>query len=178
MKDTHIGNFLTYEGKVDIFTTLRNGKQIHLTTFNEGKQAISELFTRACLGYSLQDYIPRKLDITTTGGTSILYAPVDLRAASYQTVLDAQAPNNGWKYPTFDALILTDDISVELSSEVTEYYFKLLANNNVELAQISVNIQKTDNVGNNANTLYVRSGNSILVRWSLFLTNMPAQEGE
>ena len=93
-------------------------------------------------------------------------------------MLDAQAPNNGWKYPTFDALILTDDISVELSSEVTEYYFKLLANNNVELAQISVNIQKTDNVGNNANTLYVRSGNSILVRWSLFLTNMPAQEGE
>ena len=169
--ETSIGNLLTYHGKVDIYTILKSGKQIHTSTLNHGKQAISELFTRACLGYSVLGYIPKKLDITDLDGESILYSPIELRAASYQVVEDG-GEYDGWKYPTFDALVLREDISTELSNQPTQYHFNLLTSSNEILAQITVTIQSANTAGDAENTLYLRDGNSILIRWSLFITNM------
>ena len=106
-------NSICYQGKVDLYVLKKNDKQVHIATLNKGLIGISELFTRACLGYSVEDSRPKKLDlINQATNKSALVNPVELRAASFNVIPNtlSNAPYGGWKYPIFDALILTSNM--------------------------------------------------------------------
>lgn len=172
MNEVFSQNNLNYFGKVDLYI-IKNKKEIHLATLNEGLIGISELFTRAVLGYSVNDFRPWFVDLVSTDGTSMLYEPAEVRAASFD-VIDGQTGDdsylNGWKYPVLDALILSENI-VNISSGLA--YIYLLSKNKTQLARVEINIEydSLEPEESDLPTLNLKSGNNILVRWSMYLSN-------
>ena len=170
---SEFGNTLSYEGRVDLFVEKKN-KTIHLATFNEGMEGISELFTRACLGYPLANWLPAFVDLTTSEGESVLHAPVQVRGASYGEMVDyADEDGTKWKFPSFDAFIITSDIHTVLTSG--DYYCVLLSAGGHKLARVKLGIDAGDaGTVTFSPILTLNSGNNILIRWSLFITNKEA----
>jgi len=165
-------NVLCYEGKVDLYIE-KNGKELHLATLNEGLSGVSELFTRAALGYKTDEYRPWYVDVRTTQGYTILYDLVEVRASSFDIVsgeTGEDAYMNGWRYPVFDALITTENI-VEIGNGVC--YIYLLSKNYTELARVAINIDDGTLEDNPSDipTLGLREGNNILIRWAMYLSN-------
>ena len=167
-------NSLAYKGCVDIFIQKKNNKQIHVATLNSGLQGISELFTRIVLNYPTDDYIPWYIDLQNSGESSILYNPAEIRARSYG-IIKNDSSYLGWKYPVFDALIKTEDIQSDVESG--KYYLVLLSHNYTPLARVEIGVDistltsRQDNP-NDIPVLGLRSGNNILIRWSMQLSNM------
>lgn len=170
-------NNICYEGKVDLFI-VKGKKQIHLTTLNEGLFGISQLFTRACLGYQTQDYRPWYVDMKNQDGQSMLYAMAEVRATSFDTISGQTGDDaylNGWKYPVFDALITTENL-VEIQNGIC--YLYLYSKNQTPLARVAINIDQgaLDNQNGDIPTLRLRSGNNILIRWSMYLSNRTKED--
>lgn len=168
-------NSLCYKGKVDLYIQKKNNKEIHIATLNEGLQGISELFTRACLGYDTSKYVPKKIDLLNDNETSVLIKTVDLRAASFDVVNDSTSYMNNWKYPVFDALILTENM-LDLNSG--DYYLVLLSDNDTKLARVGIHISKNDSSTSQKNfpIMTLNSENNILVRWSMYLSNKEIEQ--
>lgn len=167
-------NSICYKGKVDLYIQKKNNKEVHIATLNEGLQGISELFTRACLGYDTSNYVPKKVDMVDDAGSSVLIKPADVRAVSFD-VISSNDYMNGWKYPIFDVLILTENM-LDLSSG--DYYFVLLSANNTKLAKVGIHISKSNEQDSETDfpTLTLQTGNNILIRWSMYLSNKEEQQ--
>ena len=162
-------NSLCYKGKVDLYIQKKNNKEIHIATLNEGLQGISELFTRACLGYDTSKYIPKQVDLINENDVSVLVKPADIRAISFDVVSSDDYMNN-WKYPIFDALILTENM---LDLQSGDYYLILLSENKTKLARVGIHISKNDSSESEHDfpIMTLSTGNNILVRWSMYLSN-------
>jgi len=165
-------NSLNYKGKVDLYF-LKKGKEIHLATLNEGLAGISDLFTRAVLGYPTDNYRPYYVDLFNEDGESMLFSPAEVRASSYGIISGETGDDaymNGWKYPVFDALIMTENM-VDIKDGIA--YLVVMSKNYTKLARVAINIdyEALDNPDPDLPILKLRAGNNILVRWSMYLSN-------
>ena len=181
MEQVISGNNLSYMGKVELFL-LKQDKQIKFATFNEGLAGIAELFTRACLGYPTQNYRPYYVDIRNEDtNESALSELAELRASSFDTIKEKDIEDIekdgyilGWKFPVFDALIENENI---INIDTGYYYIVLLSLNRTPLARVRIKVDK-DSLSSKGTipTLSLRSGNNILVKWSMYLSNRKEED--
>lgn len=182
MSDIFSGNNLTYQGKVELFLILKNGKEVKFATCNEGLAGIADLFTRACLGYPTENFRPFYVDIVNCdSGESGLLDLVPLRASSYGVIKQSEIVDPadsyivGWKYPTFDALVTTENI-INISSG--NYYIYLLSKEKTKLARVKISVDR-DSLNPSSSdvpTLNLRAGNNILIKWHMYLSNRTEED--
>ena len=171
MKKNNVENEICYHGRVELIVG-DDRTEIH----NEGLIGVSEIFTRAVLGYPVDLQRPYYIDFTDLSGNSVLFEPVEIRAASFDTIKQGNISTDedkyilGWKYPVFDALVLAENI---LDLGVGERYIYMYSKNKTPIARVKINvISETEGSEiEGVPTLVLRSGNNILVRWSMYLSN-------
>lgn len=182
------GNNLSYKGRVELFY-VRGGKQYKAIACNAGMQGISELFTRACLGYTLTNYRPFAVNMISADeswepGSSVLGEPQKLRASTYDVIKETDIESEddayliGWKFPIFDALITTENM-INVGSG--NHYLQLLSLNGSELARVKIKIDVDSLDGSSQQedtvpTLPLREGNNILVKWYMYLSNRTEED--
>lgn len=186
MNNVISGNNLSYMGKVELYY-VRGGKQFKAVTCNAGLQGISELFTRACLGYTLNKYKPFAVNMVMADEDwnpvqSVLGEPQQLRASTYDVIRPTDIKKEedsyliGWKFPIFDALITTENM-INVSSG--NHYLQLVSANGTELAQVKIKIDVGSLDGGENDgipTLPLREGNNILVKWYMYLSNRTEED--
>lgn len=163
-----MNDFLNYTGKIEI----SDGESTSVIK-NSGKIGVSELFTRAVLGYPTSNSRPSKLDILDReqGGTSILFQQVGVRSGTFEIISDEQSEYNGWKYPVLDILISGDNINISDYSEGKDCYITLYNSVNQEFAKVKIKFMEPTDSDSEEGTFYYHSGNNILIRWYMYITN-------
>ena len=150
MSDVTTINSLCYQGKVDLYIQSKNKKEIHLATLNKGLKGVSELFTRACLGYDTSKYRPSKLDVKNSSDQSVLIQPVMLRASTFDFISSGEYSQ--WSFPIFDALILTTN----MQAIETGVYKLVLESEESEIAEVQLYITNGADTHETLPTLHKR----------------------
>ncbi len=162
---------LQYQGIVQV-----SSENSEITIHNEGMQGISELFTRGALGYPTANYRPYYIDIQDSDGKSKIYNKVEIRALSFGEITadeiekEEDAYLEGWKYPVFDALVLSDNFSIE---DIIGTRFLVLYSKNMRpIARVQIEISDhTD-----GEKFVVVEGNNLLIRWFMYLSNRTEED--
>ena len=181
-------NILTYEGEV-IISREYNKKKYQVKKFNDGPRYLSDLFTSAILGLTLQSstssasyptqiclgYFTRDLnddvefsnpDISSF--VSMMAMPQVLTGKTY--VVSQNLSTLNWKFPKFDTIIYKNTF-VEQSSSGSTIYACLEDRNGHIIAMVDTGCTE---VTGGETSLFGDSTN-ILINWTMKIFNAPSE---